>query len=118
MVAAICFQLFRVLQVVAAAWALGLDFPIAHFFIFVPIVNLLTQIPLTVGGLGLREAGFVSLFGVVGMNAESALALSLLVYAMSVAATLPGAWFFLRRGERRGRAAEGGEGVKVGRAHG
>src|SRR3546814_16191301 len=81
-----------------AAWALGLHFPIAHFFIFVPIVNLLTQIPLTVGGLGLREAGFVSLFGVVGMNAESALALSLLVYAMSVAATLPAAWFFLRRG--------------------
>ncbi len=95
---AIVFQLFRVLCVWAAAEALGLDFPVEIFLYAVPIVNLVTQIPISIGGIGVREATFVALFGLAGIAPESAVAVSLMTYALSVLAVTPGALVIARKG--------------------
>lgn len=59
-------------------------------FRIIPVIILLTYIPLTPGGLGQREAAFVALFGTVGVAREASLASSLLVFAAYMALAASG----------------------------
>lgn len=47
------------------------------FAIIVPFVTLVSLVPISIGGTGVREYLYVTLFGAVGMPREAALALSL-----------------------------------------
>lgn len=47
------------------------------FAIIVPFVTLVSLVPISIGGTGVREYLYVTLFGAVGMSSDSALALSL-----------------------------------------
>ena len=100
LVAAIGFQLLRVVAVWVGALALGMTLPFELFLYAVPIVNLVTQIPISIGGLGLREASFAALLGLAGVSLEAAVSISLLTYALSILAVCPGAVTFARRGLR------------------
>lgn len=66
---------------------------------YVSLINALTMIPVTVGGLGIREGGFVAAFS-RSMSREAAFASSLLYYAVSVLAALPGAFLWLLERDR------------------
>lgn len=101
---AIGFQVLRVLRIVVTGWAIGIDMAIGPFFLIVPTVFLLTLLPISVAGLGVREVGYVYLFGLFGMAAEDALLLSLLGFALGLAGTLPGAWLYAFGGFGRDRS--------------
>lgn len=96
--AAVPFQLLRVVMAAIGAWALGAETGLVAFLLVVPVVGLLTVLPITVGGLGVQEVGFVYMLGRAGMAPESALALSLLLHLMVLVAIIPGAWLYWRRG--------------------
>ena len=89
---------FRIVPTVVMAEALGLDIPLVYFAIFLPIVHFIVQIPISFGGLGVRETAFVWLFGLVGVPEAEAFTLSLGVFAITLLSTLPGAWLFARGG--------------------
>jgi uncharacterized membrane protein YbhN (UPF0104 family) len=55
-----------------------------------PLVFLLTMLPFTVGGLGVREAGFIGLLHLYGIAPAEALAFSLTLFAIQVAIGLVG----------------------------
>ncbi len=73
---------------VAAVFALAL--PLAGepawywFVVIVPFVTLVSLIPISIGGTGVREYLYVALFGAVGMPREAALALSLSILATAI----------------------------------
>lgn len=67
-----------VVQVWVIGLALRLDVPLAHFAVAVPLVALFTLLPISVGGHGLREAALVLLLAPVGVDAATAVTLSLL----------------------------------------
>ena len=48
-------------------------------------------LPLTVGGLGLREGSFILFLGPLGVSTSQAIALGLLVYFLNLAVSLLGA---------------------------
>ncbi len=79
---------------VCLARALGLEVRLAYFLIFVPLTSLSLLLP-SVGGLGVRELSYVALFSQAGVNAAAATALSLLFYAVTLAAGLLGGVFYL-----------------------
>lgn len=54
------------------------------FAIIVPFVTVVSLIPISIGGTGVREALYVILFGAVGMPREAALALSLSFLATAI----------------------------------
>jgi uncharacterized protein (TIRG00374 family) len=96
---AVGFQVLRIAQVVVGAWALGIDLPVQYYFVIMPTIILLTLLPISIAaGLGVREAAFVHLFGLVGMAGDAAFSLSLFVYVISFSAGLPGAWMYARSG--------------------
>ncbi|MCA9887942.1 MAG: flippase-like domain-containing protein, partial [Anaerolineae bacterium] len=53
-------------------------------YIMMPIVWVVVALPISIGGLGVREAAYVTLFTQVGMDSSLALALSLMHYGMQV----------------------------------
>lgn len=67
-----------------------------QYLFIVPVILVAASIPVTVGGLGVREAAAVTLFTAAGMSQENAAAVSLLFIPVLLLSGLPGLWFFLR----------------------
>jgi len=75
-VLALVIQTIMVAVVYNLGVALGLEVDILFHFVAVPILALVTLVPLSVNGLGVREVSFVALYWQVGVPSEAALALS------------------------------------------
>jgi uncharacterized protein (TIRG00374 family) len=98
---AVMYQLMRVVVVIIGAFALGYGgIPLIYFLLYVPIILVVMLLPLSLGGLGVREAGFVYFFGAEFMPAEAAFTLSLITYVGALIAQAPGVVFWIRGIER------------------
>lgn len=105
--AGIGFQFLQCVSVWAAARALGIDeVGILTAMAFFPPTAVIQNLPLALGGLGIREAMFVLFLGAVGVPDARAIALGLTVYVVFVLASLAGAPSFAVGG-RAGRTAVG-----------
>ncbi len=66
--------------------AIQLDMPVSLFDIsaVVALVWVITSVPITIGGAGVRELSLIYLLGLYGISPESATALSIYVYVVGV----------------------------------
>ncbi len=85
------------------AMSLGEQIPLSTLFVFVPVISTLAALPISISGLGIREAAFVLLLGSQGLSPESATAISFAWFLVMAAGGLPGIVFYLR--EKGGTAA-------------
>jgi glycosyltransferase 2 family protein len=89
------------LTVVTAAWVaaqvLGLHIGWTTMLAFIPVVAIAQVIPISVGGLGLREGALVLLLQPLGVAAAKATALGLLLYGLNLVVSLLGAPAFAVR---------------------
>jgi uncharacterized protein (TIRG00374 family) len=93
------FQGVVILVVFLNAKALDCDVPIAALAVFVPLISLAGMLPLSVNGLGIREALYVLLLGRIGVPDAVAFAIAVLYALVTFAASLPGGVVYaLRRG--------------------
>jgi len=60
-----------------------------------PVLLLAHVFPISIGGWGVREAAAVALLGMTGVDATSALLVSIMFGVLLVLATLPGTLFWL-----------------------
>lgn len=98
LVASIAVQAIRVLQAACLGAALGLAVPLTAYFVFIPLVVIVMQIPITVSGLGTSQAMFDLLFTRVGVPSAEAVALSILFLALAIVGALPGALLYATGG--------------------
>ena len=89
---ALAFQGHRVLTVVIGAFALGLPGEALLLVLVVPVAILVGLLPVSLGGLGPREATYVALLGLGGVAPAPALVLALTREVLNLVATLPGAF--------------------------
>jgi len=95
------FQAVVILVVFLNASALGLSLPMSALAVFVPLISLAGMLPVSVNGLGIREALYLLLFGRIGVPADAAVSMALLYFAVTLAASLPGGVVYaLQRGPR------------------
>jgi len=80
----------------ATGRALGLPFGLATYFAIVPLALVLSVIPVSIAGWGVREGALVGLFGLVGADRTAVLMMSLLYGIMLILVSLPGLAIFLR----------------------
>ncbi len=66
------------------------DIGLAHYFVAIPGVMLILMIPISLGGLGLREVSTVGLLVWMGADPQAALTLSLVFLAISWLSVIPG----------------------------
>ena len=99
-------QFSRVLVYWSAGLAAGLHAGLVYFVAFQPVAAVIAALPISIGGLGVRENIFVELFSSVGAPESRAFAMSLLGYAAGVVASLLGGIaFVVRRVQRADSAA-------------
>ncbi|HZZ81911.1 MAG TPA: lysylphosphatidylglycerol synthase transmembrane domain-containing protein [Gemmataceae bacterium] len=75
--------------------ALGLEVPVAYYCILGPMVSLLTLLPVSVNGIGLRELGTVVFLAPLSVDEDSAKTLAFLWFAASVSVSLLGGLVYL-----------------------
>ena len=98
-------QFSRILVYWAAGLAVGLEAGLRYFIGFQPAAAIVAALPISVGGLGVREGVLVELFDGVGVEESLAFAASLLGYAAGLSASaLGGVAFVLRRTRPRREA--------------
>jgi uncharacterized membrane protein YbhN (UPF0104 family) len=77
------FNSLLVLLNYLAARAVGIHLSLTYFLVFVPVLSLALTVPISFGGLGVREGVAVLLFTQVGVDEALAVAFSLAVYAIA-----------------------------------
>jgi glycosyltransferase 2 family protein len=77
------------------ARGLGLHTSLATFMLCVPIANVFASLPITLNGLGVREAAYVVLFGYSGLARPDTIALGLLWFASTMLGGLTGIFAFV-----------------------
>jgi uncharacterized protein (TIRG00374 family) len=96
---ALAISFVNQLLVISVTWimALGLRINVApaYFLIFVPVITLISMIPISFNGMGLREYSFSSLFGAIGVMKASCIALGLLSSIILIVSSLPGGIVYL-----------------------
>jgi uncharacterized protein (TIRG00374 family) len=81
----------------ATAYALGLSIPTRYFILFLPTVTLVSLLPLSFGGLGVREGVMVLLFSRVGIPGDAVLSVALTVHIVNTLLSLWGGGILLLR---------------------
>ena len=102
MLASIVIHLLNVLTIYVLARGFGLDITFFQCFVVVPIIMLLSMLPISFSGWGVREGMMIVAFGFMGFPADKALAVSITFGLAMIAASLPGGllWLRTRRGAK------------------
>lgn len=72
------------------AQSIDLDISILDCMVLMPLVMLVTTLPISIAGWGVRESAMVAAFALVGVQADDALVLSILFGLISVLFAIPG----------------------------
>lgn len=76
--------------------SVGINEPIATYLVIIPPAILLTVLPISFAGWGVREGALIVLFMMIGIEQTLVLAMSLLFGILLILAALPGLVFYLR----------------------
>ncbi|MCZ6593911.1 MAG: lysylphosphatidylglycerol synthase transmembrane domain-containing protein [Bacteroidetes bacterium] len=95
---AIVFQATRTTTSYFFAQSVDIDVSFIYFFIIIPIVTVLSMLPFSIAGIGVPQYSSVYLFELVGVDMESVLGFSIVIYVARILITLPGLYFFYREG--------------------
>lgn len=89
-------QVIIVFAVYALSRGLKVNIPLLPLFIFVPVISTISTIPISISGIGVREATFVLLFGSLGIDPVQATAVSFAWFLSVATGSLPGLFEYLR----------------------
>ncbi len=77
--------------------ALGGGISLLHIFLFTPLITFVLLIPISIGGIGLNQSAYVFFFNLVGVPEQTSLAISLIMQAIIIVASLPGGVLWWRQ---------------------
>ncbi|MCU1490188.1 MAG: hypothetical protein JWM85_1593, partial [Acidimicrobiaceae bacterium] len=92
------FQALISFQLVMLADAIGVHLSFSTAAVALALVTVVTLIPISIGGFGVREGSYVVLLGGVSIGATDATLISVLSVATLFIASLPGAYLVARGG--------------------
>ncbi len=69
---------FQLSLQVVLAYALNLPVPLWYLMLFIPLVHILSALPLSFAGIGVREGGYVTFLVLIGVGKDHAFAFGLL----------------------------------------
>jgi uncharacterized protein (TIRG00374 family) len=88
-------QLLFITMIWILALGLRIEARYSYFLVFVPVITLISMIPISINGMGLREYAFMSLFGSVGIPLAACTALGLLSSIVLILSSLPGGVIYI-----------------------
>jgi uncharacterized protein (TIRG00374 family) len=92
---AMTIHLLSMVAIYFIGHSVGMEESLLTFLVIVPPVVLLTLIPISLAGWGVREGAMIGLFGLIGADKTVVLSMSLLYGLVLVIASLPGLYVYL-----------------------
>lgn len=92
----IFIQFLSIFSVYILSIGLSMNISFLSFLVFVPIITLISVIPISISGIGLREGAFVFLLGHIGISPDMSVTLSILWFLSLVIASLWGLYEYIR----------------------
>jgi len=77
------FDILLITSSVLIAVSLSVDQPLGIFLLFTPLISFSLVLPISFGGLGVREQTYILLFSPLGVSNTTAVAMSLANYALT-----------------------------------
>ncbi len=111
LVISVVLQIVQIASVYAIAVAVGVDVSFTAIMIALPAVLLISSLPISLAGWGVREQSMVLALGAMGVASTDALAVSVLLGLSWIVIGLPGALVWLghrRQGQTLDQAVETG----------
>lgn len=91
----VIIHLFSMINIFFVGQSVGLDYNLLTFSVIVPPVILLTLIPISLAGWGVREGAMIGLFTLIGADKSIVLSMSILYGIILILASLPGLQVYL-----------------------
>ena len=88
-------QGLRVISHYFCALSIGVDISVSWYFYYIPLIAVVSALPISIGGFGPRELMAQALFMRVGVSSMEAVVMQLLAYVVNLAVSLLGAFQFL-----------------------
>ena len=88
------------------AQSIGVAVTVLDCLVLMPPVILITTIPISIAGWGVRESAMVAIFGFISVVQEDAIALSLLFGLVNAVVSLPGGLLWMLNGYKRSDVGE------------
>jgi len=99
LIAAFGVGLIGILCTTLVNWSLSLSMgglmPLGVIFLVNPLIALVLMVPISIGGIGVSQTAYPFFYGLAGVPVAHALAVSLLMQAVAIIASLPGGVFWL-----------------------
>jgi glycosyltransferase 2 family protein len=103
------FHFSQISVLIILTHALALPVAWSYCFIFGPLVNIMSAVPVSLNGLGVREGGYVFFLSHIGISRESAIAFALTWFAVVMSSGAVGGLVYLgHRKEARAVAPPSG----------
>jgi len=100
-------QMLRILVHYVTARSIGVNLNIMYFIIFIPIIALISSLPISIGGIGVRESSAVALFSQIWPVQADIVAFEFFAFLIGVISALPGGIIFMLRRENNQPLTEG-----------
>jgi glycosyltransferase 2 family protein len=97
----------RILFAKSLGLACGVNVDLLDLLLVIPLLWIVVMLPITIGSIGVQDAGYVVLMGLVGVDPAVAVSMSLIEHVVSRAVSLPGVLFvgdFIRKVPRQEQA--------------
>jgi uncharacterized membrane protein YbhN (UPF0104 family) len=88
-------QILRVLSHFFCGLALGVDIAVSWYFYYIPMVAMVSALPISIGGFGPRELLAQKLFALAGVGSMQAVLVQLMAYLSNLVVSLVGAIEFM-----------------------
>ncbi len=95
LIVGVLIHLFSIINIYLVGQSVGLEYDLLTIAVIVPPVILLTLIPVSLAGWGIREGAMIGLFGLIGGAATTILSMSILYGIILIIASLPGLYTYL-----------------------
>jgi len=91
----VCVQLLSPVAALLVALSFGVKINFIYLLIFFPVITAVTMLPVSIAGLGLRDYTAVMLFAKVGIGADIAFAVSLIIFAFTIVCSCIGGLIYV-----------------------
>jgi len=88
-------QGLRILSHYFCAMSIGVDVAVSWYFYYIPLIAIVSALPISIGGFGPRELTAKALFARIGVGSMEAVVMQLLAYGVNLLVSLFGAINFL-----------------------
>jgi hypothetical protein len=87
---AFLFQFLVVVTNYVVALAVGLRINFIYFWVLIPLICLVSMIPISINGIGLRDISYITCFATIGVSTSYAFSMSLIIWGIGIGMGLIG----------------------------